>query len=343
MRTLIVCLLAAATAFAAPAEKMENAGGCPGGYAEGAEIERGRLVYVCQGGNVVPKGCIAEDLSKIAVGANFDTKNYRRTCALQGSDLTFEPVACLQNGQERKPGDTFEDGTQFYSCEAGDAQAPLKIVPKGCVEGGKRVNAKDTVPKGDVLYSCQPAANGQFKLAPAGCVKDGKQLKAGDTIEDGKFWYNCSVYGRNTVELKTGGCVSGGKRLNDGDRFVENDVAYECMIDSVTKGVRVTACMQNENGQVIERKVGCYFNQGQEPFQYEMRCLGDEATKTAKPVFIRCNYKSGGGNYGVDPGCYRNADKDIVGCLKNGDALKLQLFQGDNAKSSAESAGLKNC
>lgn len=346
MRTLILCLLAAATAFAAPAEKVESSGGCPGGYAEGAEIERGRLVYVCQGGQVVPKGCIAQDLSRISAGSNYDTDKYRRKCEVKGSELSFEPTGCLQNGQEHKTGETWEDGTQFYTCIQNDAvgaEPALITLAKGCVEGGKRVNPTETVPKGDKLYSCQPAANGQFKLAPAGCVKDGKQLKAGEAIEDGKFWYNCSVWGRETVELKVAGCVSNGKRLNDGDRFTENDVIFECMIDSATKDVRVMACVQNDNGQVIERKVGCYFNEGQEPFQYEMQCKEDEAAKTAHKIFVRCSYKGAGGSYSIDAGCYRPVDKDFAGCTKDGDKLKLQLFQGDNAKSSAESAGLKAC
>jgi hypothetical protein len=341
MRTLIICLLAAATAFAAPAEKKESTGGCPGGYAEGAEIERGRLVYVCQGGNVVPKGCIAEDLSKIAVGANYDNAHYRRTCALKGSDLTFEPVACLLNGKELKAGDSLEDGDQFYTCQASsDGSEPaLNAVSQGCVAEGKRVAAKETAPKGDVLYSCQPSANGKFKLAPAGCVKDGKQLKAGESIEDGKFWYNCSVWGRETVELKIAGCVSGGKRLNDGDRFVENDVAFECMIDSATKDIRVTACIQNDNGQVIERKVGCYFTEG----EFEYRCQGDDAAKTAKKVFVRCNHKAEGGTYSVEPGCYRQGNNQFIGCLQAGEKLEVKVFDGADAKKSAESAGLKAC
>jgi len=56
--SVVLCVLGASAILAAPADPTGAAGssgGCPGGYAEGAEIERGRLVYTCQGGRVVPK------------------------------------------------------------------------------------------------------------------------------------------------------------------------------------------------------------------------------------------------------------------------------------------------
>jgi len=346
MRFLILCLLAA-SALAAPADNSDSrkapddkatdtkpTGGCPGGYQEGAEIERGRLVYKCQGGQVVPTGCIAEDLSKIPVGGNYDNGKYRRQCAVKGSDLSFEPSGCLDaKGQEHKPGDSWEDGDNFYTCQANAGGEPaLQAQAQGCVEGGKRVNAKETVPKGNVTYECRPSVNGQYKLKPAGCVSDGKQLKPGDVVEQGRFWYNCSLHGRETVELKIGGCVSNGKRLNDGDRFEENGVSFECTIDSATKDIRVTACI--ENG--IERKVGCYFTEG----DYEYRCVEDKEKKSAKKVPVRCAYHVSGGTFNIDPGCFRRVDNSTVACRQEGESLKIE--KGAN-EDSLKGSGLHAC
>jgi hypothetical protein len=338
IRSAILCLLAASTVLAFPADT--PSGGCPGGYAEGAEIERGRLVFVCQGGQVVPKACIAEDLSRIAVGANYDKPQYRFKCQL-GSDgqLSFAPSGCLQNGAEHKVDETWDDSTNFYTCKAdGDA---LKVVNQGCVDGGKHINAKDTVQKDDALYSCDETVNGGHKLFQAGCVKDGKSYKAGDAFEAGKYWFNCTRIGREKVQARAAGCLNGGKRLNDGDRYFENDVIFECRVDADKQEVITTGCVQDGT---VERRLGCTWVEGQAPFQYEWTCRHDAAGNTAVKEQVRCNYNVGGGVYNIDAGCYRVVDAaSVPGCSKDGKALKLQLFAGANAEQSAQGAGLHAC
>lgn len=346
MRTFVCAMLVAVVA-AFPADddrKIQgNTGSCPGGYAEGAEIERGRLVYVCQGGQVVPKACIAEDLSKVPIGGKFDNTHYRRTCQNNGGDLSFEAVSCLQNGQEHKVGESWNDANLVYTCKQNQAEPLLDAVATGCVgEGGKQVNPGEQVAKGDLVYECQPSVNNRFKLGPNGCVKDGKQLKVGETVEIGKFWFNCTKFGRETVSLKAAGCVNGGKRLNDGDRFNENDVVYECVIDANKNDLRVSACVQNDGGNVIERKLGCTWVEGAEPLQYEWTCKYDAAANTATKVQLRCNYKQGNGYHQIEAGCYRViGGKSAFGCVgESGKSLNLRSF---NAETEAQSAGLHAC
>jgi len=339
--SIVICLMVASAALAFPADSSN--GGCPGGYAEGNEIERGRLIFVCQGGQIVPKGCIAEDLSRLSIGGNYDTTNYRKKCQ-SGSDgqLSYELSGCVANGQEHKVDETWDDSNNFYTCKTDGAG--LEIVNQGCVDGGKRINIKDTVSKDDALYLCDSTVNGGSKLVQSGCVKDGKQYKAGDSFEVGKYWFNCTRTGREKVVAKAAGCVNGGKRLNDGDRYFDNDVIYECTIDGDKTNVRSTGCVQKDDaGGIVERRLGCTWVEGQAPIQYEWACQRDEAANTAKKVQVRCNYNVGGGVYNVDPGCYRLVDKDSIGCIKDGERLRLQTFQGDNAGTSASGAGLHAC
>lgn len=342
-QSLVVLILGVSIASALPTQT----GGCPGGYAEGAEIERGRLIYVCQGGQVVPKGCIAEDLSRIQVGGHFDNRYYRRSCVAGGDNaITFDATGCVQNGQEHKASESWEDGNNFYTCKqnAPGVEPPLQAVVSGCVDSGRRVPLKEKVTKDDGVYECQETVNGGARLVKAGCVKDGKTYGAGETFEVGKFWFNCSKSGRETFSTKAGGCLANGKRLNDGDRFTENDVIYECTIDADKNDFRAVACVQNEGGSVVERKLGCTWVEGQAPFQYEWRCEHEANTNSARKVQVRCNYNVGGGIYNIDAGCYRVIEKNAVGCLhEGGSVLKLQSFQGDNAEQSAQGAGLHAC
>lgn len=335
--SVVLFVLGASVTLALPTQ---TPGSCPGGYADGAEIERGRLIYVCQGGKVVPKGCIAEDLSRIEVGGHYDNAHYRRACVAAGDSLSFEPTGCVHNGQEHKASESFEDGSNFYTCKSNSAEPVLSVSNDGCVDGGKRVPRKEKVTKEDGVYVCDDTPNGGSKLAQAGCVKDGKALNAGDAVEDGKFWFNCTRIGREKYTLKAAGCVAAGKRLNDGDRYNENDVVYECTIDASKNDVRATACIQ-EGG--VERKLGCTWVEGAAPFQYEWRCEHDAAKNTARKVQVRCNYNVGGGVYNIDPGCYRVIEKGAFGCVQEGSALKLQAFEGEGAEKSASGAGLHAC
>jgi hypothetical protein len=343
MQIISVVFLVLSASVATLALPTQTGGGCPGGYAEGAEIERGRLIYVCQGGNVVPKGCIAEDLSRIPVGGHYDNTHYRRTCQAAGETLTFEATGCVSNGKEHKASETFEEGNNFYVCQQNPsgAEPVLKAVSQGCVDSGKRVNLKEKVNKDDAVYECQETVNGGSKLVKAGCVKNGKSLAAGEALEDGKFWFNCSKSGRETFTLKAAGCVANGKRLNDGDRYTENEVIYECTIDSGKSAVRAVACVQNDGS--VERKLGCTWVEGAAPFQYEWQCQHDAAANTAKKIQVRCNYNVGGGTYNIEPGCFRVIEKAAFGCVKEGTGLKLQSFQGENAEQSASGAGLHAC
>lgn len=340
IRSIVLCLLAASAAFAFPADT-PAAGGCPGGYAEGAEIERGRLIFVCQGGQVVPKGCIAEDLSRLPVGGNYDTKQYRSKCQLVGSDLSYGVVACVANGQEHKVDETWEDGTNFYTCKTDGAK--LKIENQGCVDGGKHINKKDTVTKDDAVYLCDETVNGGSKLVQSGCVKDGKTVNVGESFESGKYWFNCTRTGREKVSAQIAGCIANGKRLNDGDRFPDNDVIYECDVDANKQELRAIACVQNADGTVVERRLGCTWVEGAAPLQYEVACQGDASANTAKKVPVRCNYNVGNGVYNIEPGCYRviNDNKGIFGCVgQAGATLNLQSF---NDEQSASGAGLHAC
>jgi len=327
--------------FSAPVDG--NPGDCPDGSPNGAQLERGRFFYECRDGNIVPKGCMTEDLKHIDIGQTADKKTYRLKCVL-GSDslLSFEPVACLFQGSEHKIDEQWEDGTNFYTCKQNGRD--LRTINSGCIDQGKRIALNEKITKDDFVMACNETVNNGARLMPVGCVKDGNQYNVGDSFEVGKFWFNCTRIGREKVVVKSLGCLNNGKRLNDGDRFFENDVIYECTIDANKNDVRTMGCVQrDEKNEIVERRLGCTWVEGTAPFQYELACQHDATTNSAKKVPVRCNYNVGGGVYNIDPGCYRLVDKAAFGCLQDGSNLKLQSFQGDNAEQSASSAGLHAC
>lgn len=341
--SVVFCLLMAFSGHSFGAPLDGSNGECPGGLANGAPLERGRFFYECRDGNIVPKGCMSDDLKKIDIGSTFDKKSYRLTCLL-GSDnlLSFEATACLHQGQEHKIDQEWEDNANFFLCKRDGKD--LRTINSGCVDQGKRVKLGDKIIKDDLVMVCNETVNNGARLMPAGCVKEGKEYNVGDSFEVGKFFFTCTRIGREKVAAKPAGCVNNGKRLNDGDRFFENDVISECRIDASKQEVITTGCVQrDEKGEIVERRLGCTWVEGTGLFQYEWACQEDTTTKSAKKVQVRCNYNVNGGVYNIDPGCFRTIDKAAFGCLKDGSGLKLQSFQGDNAEQTATGAGLHAC
>lgn len=348
-QSIIFCLLATMVGhvLSAPLDEPGHFGDCPDGSANGAQMERGRFFYECRQGEIVPKGCVTEELKHIEIGQTSDKKTYRLKCTLNSDNtLAFEAIACLFQNQEHRIDEQWEDASNFYTCKKDGRE--LRTINIGCIDQGKRIPLNEKITKDDFVMACNETVNNghykEAKLMPVGCVKDGRQYNVGDSFEVGKFWYNCTRIGREKVAVKSSGCVNGGKRLNDGDRYFENDVIYECTIDANKNDVRTMGCVQrDEKGEIVERRLGCTWVEGTAPFQYEIACQHDPATNSAKKIPVRCNYNVGGGVYNMDPGCYRLVDKAAIGCLKDGDNLKLQAFQGENAAQSANSAGLHAC
>lgn len=345
MNSKIICVLLAliGSSFGATIDRDAKVGACPDGSPNGAQIERGRFLFECRDGQIVAKACMTDDLKHLDIGSTTDKKSYRMRCTkVNENELIYEPIVCLLNGQEHKIDETFEDGSNFYTCQR-DGQA-LKVVNLGCVDDGKRVKLNEQVVKTEFVMVCNETVNNGARMMPTGCVKEGKQYNAGESFEIGQFWFNCTRVGRERVALKASGCVASGKRLNDGDRYTEQEIIKECRIDNGKTTVQTVACVQrDETGQVVERRLGCTWVEGQAPFQYEMACQADPANQSAKKVPVRCNYSVSGGVHTIEPGCYRLIEKAAFGCVKDGSALKLQSFQGENAEQTATGAGLHSC
>lgn len=95
--------------FGAPVDGSN--GDCPGGLANGAQIERGRYFYECRDGNIVPKACMSDELKRFDIGSTVDKKTYRIRCTLSSDGLlSMEAVACLHQGSEHKLDEQWEDG-----------------------------------------------------------------------------------------------------------------------------------------------------------------------------------------------------------------------------------------
>lgn len=315
---------------------------CPGGYAEGTTIDIGAYWYECRSGRVIPKGCLTDDRMRVEIQETYDSKSFRMQCVLDSAgQLSLIYKACVQNGREYRVGESWDDGRSRFACK--QSSNYLRVETTGCVDGGRQVSLGEKVARDRIVYQCKKNSEGVPTLFPWGCASGGSQYAVGE-----KFDYDGSVYectgNADKVYTKCIGCLNGQQRLSAGDLVYRDDVIYECVVEDEKTRLEPSGCIQRESGGKIDRKLDCFWIEGQPPFQYQMTCKHDKASHTAVKQAVKCVYKVTQGSYVVEPGCYAVADRTGVGCLRDSsNGLTLRTFQVDENGYGNAPGGLTKC
>lgn len=309
---------------------------CPGGYDNGKQMNIGRYWYECRDGQVIPKGCLTPDDSRVNIDGTFDTNEYRMQCVMgQDGFLSLTYKACMHKGSEHDVGAQWDNGVAYFTCvKEGDN---VRVITLGCVDQGKQMKLDDRVAKGDFIFQCKEATDGTPKINKVGCMQEGRKYNIGETFEGPKWWYTCTDSGAKVV-----GCMYQGHRLVDGDHFTEGDMMYSCRVRADKTFFEPFACLQREeNGASIERKVGCFWVEGQGSNAFEYTCKPDNNNKISK-VQVKCVYRASQGNFKLEPGCVQQAGDIAVGCLQDSSSGKLtiQTYSPDQMGSLP---GLQKC
>jgi hypothetical protein len=318
MMKLLSILLVLAISASQVLSDSGNQKQCPGGYDHGTQMDIGRYWYECRDGQVVPKGCLADDGHRVDVDATFDTGKYRMQCVM-GSDgyLTLTYKACILNGAEHDVGSQWDDSVAYFTCvKEGDN---VRVITLGCVDQGKPLKLDDRLAKGDYIYQCKKATDGTPRMNKVGCVFEGRKYNIGETYEGQKFWYTCTDTGSRIV-----GCMFESHRLRSGDHFTKDDMMYSCKVDGDQTDFVPFACLQREeNGAAIERKVDCSWVEGHGSEAYEYTCKADSGK--VEKVQTQCVYRAPQGVFKLKPGCVQLAETFAVGCRQDTGSGRLQI------------------
>lgn len=328
---LIAIVLAFTAALAAAADK-----GCSGGVQEGATVERGRYWYVCQDGQLAPKGCFSDDKAKLNLHETFKSGGYVLECTVDEKGfLSFRYKGCAEGGKEFAAGETMEDGKYWFSCVTeGDK---LRLEVSGCVDGGKRFKIGETTEKDSIGYECQRrTTESECSMCPSTCVEAGKKYTVGEKFNVDKFVYECLRDETGKMIRKCVGCVHGSQQLQDGDRYVDGDSVYECAIrQDKTPEHRLVGCHDVDQGTTIERRLHCQWTKGTPPLRYVMACDSKDGDKSATKQVMKCYYGDEKGGYEIEPGCYKIVeDKLMAACTGTGENIKLETFPADKVEEA---------
>lgn len=297
---------------------------CAGGYNEGDQVDRGRYWYVCQAGQLVPKGCFTDNKQRIALSESFETGGFVLTCSVDSSGyLSFTYKGCVYEGRQYAPGETWEDSKYWYTCVK-DADS-LRVDISGCNYENKRYNINDQIERGEFFYECRRYANNTCSMCPVGCLHESRRFRIGESFEQEKYWYICTQE-EGKVMKKCVGCMHGNQRLQDGDRYTANDAVFECNIrKDAEPNHKIVGCTDNDDGRVIERKVGCQWTRGTSPYQYVMLCKQKDDNTVVKEA-IHCYYAVRDGGYEIDPGCFKIHEDKVLACMNSPTGPLLETF-----------------
>jgi len=328
-------LIAAILAFVAAVSAAEK--GCAGGYQEGATVERGRYWYVCQDGQLAPKGCFSDDKKKLNLKETFKSGGYVLECTVDEKGfLSFRYKGCVtEGGKEFGAGETIEDGKYWFTCTSESDK--LRMEASGCVEEGKRYKIGETVEKESIGYECQRrTSDSACSLCPAKCIEGGKSYAVGEKFNVDKFVYECmrDETGKKVVR-KCVGCVHATQQLQDGDRYIDGDSVYECAIrQDKTPEHRLVGCHDSDQGLTIERRLHCQWTKGTPPLRYVMACDSKDE-KVANKQVVKCYYGDEKQGYEIEPGCYKPVeDKLMAACTGTGENIKLETFPADQVQEA---------
>jgi hypothetical protein len=304
---------------------------CPGRVPHGTQVDVGRYWYECKDSQMVPKGCLSENGRRVEIGGTFDTKDNQMKCVL-GSDgfLTIVYKACVFQGGEHDVGSQWDDGTAFYTCVMEGNNVHVAML--GCVDQGRPMKFDDRVAKGDFIYQCKKSTDGTPKLNKAGCVHEGRKFNIGEAFDGPKFWYTCTDSGAKVV-----GCVYESHRLEDGDRVTKDSMIYTCKVSTDGASLEPFACVAHENGASIERRIGCFWVEG----EFEYTCKADSNNQLSR-VPTQCVYRGPQGSYfKVRPGCVQLAETVAVGCRDSGSGtLRTETYSANQIDGLS---GLRKC
>lgn len=300
---------------------------CPGGYSDGTQMDEGRYWYECKDGQIVPKGCLAEDGRRVDIDGTYDTKNFRMQCVI-GSDgfLTVTYKACMHQGSSHDVASQWDDGTAFYTCVKDGNN--IRVVTLGCIDQGRPLKLDERVAKGDFVYQCKEGANGIPQLNKVGCVFEGRKYTIGEKFDGPTSWYTCTDKGAIVV-----GCMYQSHEMRDGDSYDKDGITYACKVTD-TAEFQPISCKANVDGVSISKKIGCYWNEGD--FVYTCKQEGKDLVRFQ----TSCVYRASNGGFKIEPGCAKVAGTIAVGCQKSDSGLSMQTYPADQIDSLP---GLRQC
>lgn len=289
-------------------------------FSEGDRIDRGKYWYICSQGELKPQGCFTSTNKRLSIDDTFVENGYEMKCVLDRSGyLQFIFTACVPNtGKRYEIGETWEDEQHMYWFECKADGPYLRVEIGGCVTHDKlrRIALNEAYDFGEYTYQCLKKYNGTVQMCSVGCIHKGVHYKIGDQWPDGDYIYYCKINNGRCQKICIG-CYFNDKLLYDGDRYRKDDTVFMCEVRPDKYGHKPVACVvHDENGDTVERILGCRWYQETKRAKLEQTCVLENNKAVVKTLGCIYVYK-GYNTLFLHPGTYtiwnEQVDRPAIG------------------------------
>ncbi|KAH7723293.1 Protein F42A8.1 [Aphelenchoides avenae] len=253
---------------------------------------QGKYWYECQNGELVPKGCFAENGDRVELNGRYVSNGYEIQCTQNAAGyLEFRFTGCSDGERVYHVGDTWENKERMYYFECRQDGPYVKVEVAGCVSHDKsrRIPLGQQYDFGNYTYECQRKYNGSIQLCSVGCIHNGEHIKVGEQFPDGDFLFYCKSTG-GVCQKVCVGCQIRNKRLYNGDRIRRDNSVFQCLVRREKYGIKPVACVDDDG---VERVVGCRWNKQAESSKVEQTCevrFKRAVVKTLGCIFVHKGY-----------------------------------------------------
>uniref|UniRef100_A0A915KX37 Abnormal cell migration protein 18-like fibronectin type I domain-containing protein n=1 Tax=Romanomermis culicivorax TaxID=13658 RepID=A0A915KX37_ROMCU len=294
---------------------------------EEAEVTRANVYFRCRNKTLKAAGCLGHDMIRVPINETYKAfGNYDMLCKpISEYWAQLVPLTCWSNNLQYKPGETFVEGTFWFTCENKE-----KILP------GQNYR------RGNFVYTCVLRPDSTISVEPKACIYNGAEAKVGEQVKGTNFMFTCMLQ-NNHIGLTPSGCVVDNRTVALDQQFKKNGFLYKCAKKDKVISHTIVGCVQEETGKAYS--IGQKWVSGQAPYRFIIQCVQFPSGFVYKQS-IQCAVDHPEGRAVIDPGCMRKVGKQLIQCYSpnfGGIGYTVRSLDEPMVEKKAAAYGLKFC
>uniref|UniRef100_A0A915KAH0 Abnormal cell migration protein 18-like fibronectin type I domain-containing protein n=1 Tax=Romanomermis culicivorax TaxID=13658 RepID=A0A915KAH0_ROMCU len=220
----------------------------------------------------------------------------------QKNETRFVKIGCFVDGRVLAPGQTYQNGTEYYECTTNDDAAAvddddIDLRKAGCVDTyGSVAKLNNYHDVNGFRYQClEDPLTGKYALKPHGCLDNDLFYKINDIIMISDYWYTCKK-SNDDLTIAPGGCIVDYGFVHLGQTFHTKGFVGRCLLvkNDLIRGaekiqMEMIGCLGGSSGGFEEHAVDeRWLESDSKGYRVEMACIQITSKRLMK-LATRCS------------------------------------------------------